>query len=192
MNSRTGLVTVVTGLIVVIIGITIAYAALSTSLSITTNKITQSSLSWDVGFTGTSATASVGGTGNTERSCGQASISTTAVTVADTKLSKPDDSCTYTLSIKNNGTIPAKITAINPTQPSGTSCSVASGGELVCGNITYKLASDTSGTLLTTNTTLSVNQTKTVYLIVKYTGTSVNSTTINQTGASFSVVFSQN
>ena len=62
---------------------------------------------------------------------------------------------------------------------------------MVCGNLTYTLASDTSGTELATNTTLASGNTQTVYLIIKYTGTGVNSSEVTQSGASFDVVFNQ-
>ena len=192
MKSRTGLINILVAVIILIIGITVAYAALSTELNITTNKITQSALTWNVGFTGSTATATVGGTSSTERSCGTATITPTTVTIADTKLSKPDDSCRYTLTVKNNGTIGAKLTAIDPTRPSGTTCGTESGPTMVCGNITYLLASDTSETPLALNSTLAANASQTVYLYVKYTGTGVNSSAVNQTGASFSLVYSQN
>ena len=92
---------VIIAVLFIILGTGIAYAALSTTLTITANKITQNSLSWNVGFTGTSATGTAGGTSATGRSCGAATITSTAVTIADTTLSKPDDSCTYQLTIKN-------------------------------------------------------------------------------------------
>ena len=194
MKNRTTLLTIIATLVVVIVGITIAYAALSTTLNITTNKITQSALTWNVGFTGSSATGTAGGTASTAgRSCGTATISSSTVTVADTTLSKPDDSCTYTLTVKNNGTIPAKLTTITPTAPSGVTCNPISGPSMVCGNITYKLTSDAAGTTaLPTNTSLAANATQTIYLVAKYTGTTVNSSAVVQSGASFSLVYAQN
>ena len=181
-------------MVVVLAGISVAYAALSTTLNVTTNKITQSALTWNVAFTGNTITATEGGTSNTERSCGTATVSGTSVTVADTKLSKPDDSCTYTLTVKNNGTIPAKLTNITPTAPSSITCGTTSGPTMVCGNITYRLLSSTSGsgTSLPTNTTLAASGTQTIYLEVKYTGTTVNSSAVTQSGGTFALVYSQN
>lgn len=191
--KKTTLLSIVLGLVVVVVGITVAYAALSTTLNITTSKITQSALTWDVGFVGNSATATVGGTSATGRSCGAATITSTTVTIADTTLSKPDDSCTYTLSVKNNGTIPAKLGSISATAPSGVTCETVDGPTLICGNITYKLATNNTGTtVLPTNTTLAVNGTQQIFLIVKYTGSEPSSTAVTQSGASFSLVYNQN
>ena len=189
-SLRIALIAVILG----VVGITVAYAALSTSLNVTVSKVTQNALTWNVGFTGTSASASVAGTSSTGRTCGTASITASTVTVADTTLSKPDDSCTYTLTIKNSGTIPAKLTSITPTKPTGTSvtCGTASGATMVCGNITYKLTSDAAGTTaLPTNTTLNSNATQTVYLVVKYTGTTLNSSEVTQSNAKFALKYDQ-
>ena len=194
--KRMTLLSIVCGLVVAIVGITIAYAAteLSSNLSITTSKITQSQQTWNVGFTGSSATATVGGTSDTGRSCGTASITPTTVTVANTSLSKPNDSCTYALTVANTGTIAAKLNNIVPTAPSGDSCGTLSGPTMICGNITYKLTSNAAGTTpLATNTVLAASTgTQSVYLVVTYTGDDVVSTAVNQSGASFSLVYGQN
>ena len=179
--------------IILIGGIGIAYAALSATLTITFGNVTQNALTWNVGFTGSSATATAGGTSATGRSCGTATITPSAVTVANTTLSKPGDICTWTLNIKNSGTVGAKLNGITATAPSGITCGTASGGNLVCGNITYNLTSDSTGTtILTTGSTLAAGATQTVYLIAKYTPTNaVQSSEIVQTGAKFSLVYNQ-
>ena len=100
MNKRMTLLTIVSSLVVVIVGITIAYAALQANLSITTQTITQNAQTWLVKFTG-SATPTAGGTSATGRSCGAATVGDTTVTVATTTLSKPEDSCTYKLTVSN-------------------------------------------------------------------------------------------
>ncbi len=191
MKERKKKQLIIIALLVVIVGIGVAYAALSQTLTITASKITQSNLTWNVGFTGTSATATVGGTSSTGRSCGTATITSTSVTVADTTLSKPDDSCRYTLTIKNNGSIPAKLKTITPTAPSSITCGTLSNGNMVCGNITYKLASNTSGTLLTTGGTLAAGASLNVYLFIQYTGTTTNSSAVTHTGAKFTILYEQ-
>ena len=62
---------------------------------------------------------------------------------------------------------------------------------MVCGNITYTLASNTTGTVLSTGSTLAANGTLKVYLIAKYTGTTLNSSAVTQTGAQFSILYNQ-
>lgn len=175
-----------------VVGVGIAYAALSATLSITFGNVTQSAVSWNVGFTGSSATGTASGTSDTGRSCGNATITSSAVTLANTTLSKPGDKCTYTLTIKNSGSIAAKLNTITPTAPTGITCGTASGGNLVCGNITYKLTSDSAGsTVLTTGSTLASSGTQTIYLVVMYNASGVQSSAITQTGAKFTLNFEQ-
>ena len=169
--------------VIVLLGVGIAYAALSTTLTVTFGKVTQNALTWKVGFTGTSATGA---------SCGAATITESAVTVADTTLSKPDDKCTWTLTVKNSGTVGAKLTTITPSAPSSTTCGTLSGGNMVCGNITYMLTSDANGTtVLPVNTTLAAGASQTVYLVAKYNAAGVQSTAITQSGAKFTLVYAQ-
>ena len=177
---------------ILVVGVGIAYAALSTTLSITFGTVTQSALSWNVAFTGTSAPVTAAGTSDTGRSCGAATVTATSVTVADTSLSKPGDKCTYTLTVKNSGTVAAKLNAITPTAPSGISCGTAAGGNLVCGNITYKLTTDAAGsTLLTTGGALNPNNTQTIYLVAMYNANTLQSTAITHTGAKFTLSYVQ-
>ncbi len=93
--------------LVFISSVVVAYAALQQALTITTNKITQQSLTWNVGFLTGSVSGTPGGTSTGTVTCGTATVTASAVTVADTTLSKPEDSCTYALTIKNTGDIAA-------------------------------------------------------------------------------------
>ena len=178
--------------VILIAGIGIGYAALSTTMTITFGNVSQSALTWNVGFTGTTATATEAGTSTTGRVCGTATITATAVTIADSQLSKPGDKCTYALTVKNSGTIPAKLNTITPTAPSSITCNPSSGGNMVCGNITYKLTTDAAGTTtLTTGGTLNANDTLPLYLVVSYTGNDVNSSAVVQSGATFALTYDQ-
>jgi len=194
MRTRRGLYTALAVAMVLVFGIVIAYAALSTSLNAVFSGVTQSALTWNVGFNGTSATPSSNGTSSTGRTCGTATISSSAVTVGSTSLSKPGDKCTYTLTIKNSGSVGATIGSVTPTKPTGTgvSCTTASGGKMVCGNITYTLATNSSGTtLLSSGSNLSSGSSLTVYLIVEYTGSSLSSSSKTQSGGKFSITYNQ-
>ena len=176
-----------------IFAIVIAYAALSTSLTITSNKVTQNALTWNVALVTGTLTAATEGTSATGRSCGSATVTATAITVADTTLSKPGDGCVYTFTVKNSGTIAAKLGTVTPTSPSGITCT-NSGASMVCGNITYKITTDAAGNTVasSSNTTVAANNgTKTLYLVVRYTGTSVNSSAVTHTGAKFTFPFNQ-
>lgn len=178
-------------LIVAVLGVTIGYAVLSTTLNINFGNVTQNAMTWDVGFVGTSVEGVSDGTSNTGRSCGTASVTSSTVTLATTSLSKPGDKCTYPLKIKNNGGIVAKLTAITPKSPTDISCT-STEASMVCGNITYKLASDADGTTsLPINTTLDVEEEKTAYLVVSYTGTTLNSENITQSNGGFTLTYNQ-
>ena len=178
--------------LVLLAGVGIAYAALSTTLTMTFGNVTQNALTWNVGFTGSSATATEGGTSSTGRICGAATITANSVTVDNTTLSKPGDSCTYALKVKNSGTMPAKFNTITPTAPTGITCQTASGGNLVCGNITYKLTSDAAGAnIITTGNTVAVNTEQNIYLVIIYSGEDVNDDAVTQSGAKFTLNYIQ-
>jgi len=95
------------------------------------------------------------------------------------------------LNIKNSGGIAAKLSAITPTKPGSTTCATASGGNMVCGNITYKLTTDSAGSTVLTSQTLAAGAALPVYLVVSYTGTTLNSTAVTQSNATFSLAFAQ-
>lgn len=177
-----------------VVGISVAYAALSTTLTVTVNKVTQNKLTWSVAFVeGTITPTTTEGTGTTGRSCGSVTTSGVTATLADTTLSKPEDGCIYKLQVKNSGGIAAKLGTVTPTKPSSTTCGTASGANMVCGNITYKLTTDSAGSTVisSSNFTVGAGATKDLYLVVRYTGTSLASSAITQSGASFSLPFNQ-
>lgn len=190
-NNNKGVFIIISTLCVAVIALTIAYAALSSTLRINFGNITQSEQSWSVAFIGSEVDGVASGSSQTGLTCGKASISADQVTVSNTTISKPGDKCVYSLSIKNNGSINAVLQTISNVKPSGITCteSVAS---MVCGNITYKLATDSNGsTLLSNNTALNASDTLSVYLVVEYTGVNVSSSSEVQNGAGFSLLYNQ-
>ena len=83
-NKQKDLSTIVVILVVVVVGMSIAYAALSSTLTIQMNQVTQNSLSWNVGFQPGTVTGTPGGSSSsTGRSCGNATVTANSVTVAD-------------------------------------------------------------------------------------------------------------
>lgn len=171
----------------------IAYAALSTTLNVNFGDVTQTAQSWDVSFeTNSSITASVAGLGPSGRSCGTASASGQTVTVSNTTLSKPGDRCRWTLKILNNGSINAKLSTISQVAPTGVSCTENTKASMICGNITYKITTDSSGNnLIAVNKTINANSNLNVYLFAYYSGADIHTGDIVQSNASFSLVFSQ-
>lgn len=194
MKDRSSLYVTLVAVLISIIGLTVAYAALSTNLTITTGNVKQNALTWNVGFDTTSTTvaATAAGTSATGRTCGDATVAAGAVTIADTTLSKPGDACTWALTVKNAGDIAATLSSANGTAPSGVTCGTNTTGKMVCGNITYTLTSDAAGsTIITTGTTLNSKASQAVYLKAEYTGTTLNATAVTQTGAKFTLVYGQ-
>ena len=180
---------------VLISGVGIAYAIFQTTLTITFNKVTQNAITWDIGFDtsgGTSVTATAAGTSATGRSCGTATLTANSVSVAATTVSKPGDKCTYTLTIKNNGTVPGTLTAITPTNPSGSGVSCTqSGASITCGKVKYSLTTDAAGsTLLTTGgSALAANASRTIYLVIAFNGNEAQTTAVTQTNAKFTLKY---
>ncbi len=191
MKNRDNLTIIVGILIVAIVGLTIAYAALSTNLKVTYSNVTQNAATWKVAFvTADSVSGTAAGTSATGRSCGTAAVTETTVTVAKTVLSKPSDACSWAVTVKNTGSIAAKLSSITTTAPSGVSCTGTNTGSLVCGNITYQilkgsavLAKDESLAASTGSLSLTVKAT--------YTGTSVNASAVTQAGAGFTLAWGQ-
>ena len=183
---------------ILVVGVGIAYAVLSATLTITFGNVTQNKLTWNVAFEAGTFEGTAGGTSDTGRSCGTATATATAVTVNETTLSKPGDSCTWALSIKNTGGIIAKLGSLKPTNPTSTTCtatnaSTSVGASLVCGNLTYKITTDAAGNtpLKTGSTIAATSGVQPVYLIVSYTGTGVNSAAVTQTAGKFTFVYNQ-
>lgn len=193
MNRKRKNMWIIIATLVIIVGtITLAYAALSATLNVGFGDITQTSLTWNVGFQGSTASAITSGTSATGNTCGEASITPNTVSVATTTLSKPGDKCTYELNIKNSGDIAATLSSITPTRPSGATCSTSTGTTMECGNITYKLTSDSTGTTeVPTSTTLAAGATNKVYLVASYTGTELSSSAATQSGAKFTLNYIQ-
>ena len=178
---------------VLIAGVGVAYATLSTTLNATFNKVTQNPISWNVAFLNTGTVTGVpAGTSATGRTCGNATVTASSVTVADSAVSKPGDKCTYPLTIKNSGTVTAILSSITPTDASGVTCT-KNAGTMTCGNITYKLTTNEEGTtVFTSGGTLAADASQNIWLVVQYDPETLQSTTINQTGAMFTLVYTQN
>lgn len=202
--SKKNLSKIVIGLVIIVGMITIAYAYLSTTLTLKYNKITQSALTWNVGFVEGTIAATPDSTSSTGFSCGNVTATPTTVTVANTSLSKPGDKCVWELTIQNNGSIDATLETISATAPTGTgvTCTIESANNMMtCGNIIYKIASTATGYTLLTTTNKTITKvtngtpgTMTVYLLAYYnpTVTELNlGTAIVQNNAQFSLTFKQ-
>lgn len=198
VRTRYNMIFIVGILIGLILLLTVAYASLSATIKPKFVGVTQSALSWDVGFkTGTvTGTAS----GNTSSiTCGSATATATTISGINVSLSNPGDKCSYTFQIQNNGTVGASISAITPKKPTDATCATASGSTMVCGNITYKLRADsaTSTTLLAVGNTVAAKSgttatLKTVVLTAEYSGASASADDFYQSGFGYTINFTQN
>ena len=122
---------------VLILITSIAFAALSQTLNISTNKVTQSAQSWNIGFEAGTINGVLTATDPRMATCGAATVTSDTITGINVILENIGDKCAYTFNLKNSGTIGGKLTNLVVTKPTSTSCST-SGSTMVCGNITYK------------------------------------------------------
>ena len=195
MKKDKSIIFVIFILMIATLALSIAFSSLSTLLNINYGDVNQSAQTWDVGFdtSGSPLAASSTGTSAAGRICGAATITKDSVSVADTQLSKPGDTCTWALSIQNLGTIDAKLNSVTPIIGEN-SCTI-SGSSMECGNITYKLATDQAGTTLLSsqiNSTLAkTNGTKDVYLIATYSSNSIGGSSNTQSGIGFTILYNQ-
>ena len=174
---------------VVVLGV--AYAAMSKVLTITSGKVTQSALSWNVAFDTASATvnATAGGTSATGRTCGAATVSASTLTFSDTTLSKPGDTCTWSFTIKNTGSIAAKVSGFAYTKP--VSSCTTSGSTMTCGKLTYKITTNGS-TELAQNSTIAAGGTQAIKVVASYTDNSnLLGSAVTYSGAQVKITYTQ-
>ena len=195
MKKDKSIIFVIFILMIATLALSIAFSSLSTLLNINYGDVNQSAQTWDVGFdtSGSPLAASSTGTSAAGRICGAATITKDSVSIADTQLSKPGDTCTWSLTIQNLGTIDAELNSVTPIIGEN-SCTI-SGSSIVCGNITYKLTTDQAGTTLLSsqiNSTLAkTSGTKDVYLIATYSSNSIGGSSNTQSGIGFTILYNQ-
>lgn len=192
MKEHKGIYALLIALCIGVIGLSVGYAALSTELRIVTGKVTSTAQLWKVAFANGTVNGVKGGTSDTGVVCGTATATDETVTIGNTTLSKPGDSCTYHFTINNTGSIDAKLSSIVATQPAGATCTI-NGAEMVCGNITYAVTTDAAGAnLLTANQTLAANTgSLDVYVVTKYTGANLAAAETTTESASFTLTYAQ-
>ncbi len=104
MNSRKTKLIIIACLCVAVFGLSIGYALLSTRLNITgTAKVPTST--WDVVF----LTDEIDITKVGMAECGLGNIEGTSISGMSVEFTKPGDACTFSIPVKNNGNIAAKL-----------------------------------------------------------------------------------
>ena len=182
-------------LVSVIMLMSVVYATLSTTLNHTFGTVNSPAQTWEVRFTNRTIGPTESGTYTSTigRSCASGETQDNTFTATAITLSKPGDKCVWRATIKNNGSLNAKLTQINATKPTSATCTI-SGASMVCGVITFKITTDSAGnTLLPVNTTtINAGSTLDVYVTAIYTGTDLSSSAVTYSNAKFQLVFTQN
>jgi len=197
IRNKKRVMTIIIVLAILIVFTSIAFAALSTTLNITMNKVTQSAQTWNIGFQTGTVNGVLTATDTNQASCGSATATANAITGVKVKLAYVGDRCAYTFKIQNNGSIAGQISNIEVTKPNSTTCTIT-GSTMVCGNITYKLHYDTatSTSLVAVNDTINAKSgstatIKTVVLTAEYTGTTQSTSDFTQSGFAYKLTYAQ-
>lgn len=175
-------------LVVAVIGVSIAFAAMSQTLTI--NGTATVSPAFSVKFANLAAPTLVG-----------TATVTTAPTLTAThignyavKLMQKNDSVTYTFDIKNTGTINAKLSTLTKATPTCTGSATdttqaASDATTVCSNLTYTLTYTTGGTAVAANDTLASGETKNVTLKISYNSDTLPIDDVNVANLDLTLVY---
>lgn len=152
---KNGKNTIIGFLVAAIMVMSVGYALLSQQVTI--NGVAEVSSTWSVGITGITEGIATGGALNKTPS------TYTGTTAAfDVSLSAPGDSMTYDITVTNNGSIDAILSAISVTPEEGGSDA-----------INYEVTGVTAGT-----TTLSAGTTNTITVKVEWDKTAIGVPTV--------------
>ena len=177
-------------LIILIIGLvsmTVAYAALSTTLTISSSAKVASS-SWDIHFENLSLVTNASGNTGTVITPAQIQANTTQISGLVVDLKQPGDSVSYTFDIVNSGDINAKLNSLTLTTPS------CGGNTTACSKLEYYVRYTTGGTTPQTGDTLNKNTSVNATLTIKYKDDDPLSTEndISVSGLSVTFIYGQN
>lgn len=163
MSSNTKKNLLLVMLVIVVLSMTIAFASLSSKLSIS-GSVGISQTKWDVHFENFSSSSTPATTSLSETNTGvlkSVSTNATAITNFKVDLKKPGDIIVYTFDIKNAGTIDAKLSSFTKTM----TCEV----DNTCGYADYTITClDSSSHTVTTGSTLAKNSSYNCTITVKY------------------------
>lgn len=127
----------VIALVVAVLGLTVAFAALSTTLTIN-GTATLDAATWDIHFENAETTTMTKTGGATVEH--EPTLEGTMIKDWNVVLTKPGDSVTYEFKVKNNGTIDAKIGTLTKNNLQCSSLSNVDGdADIACKNLTYEL-----------------------------------------------------
>lgn len=157
----------IVALIVAVLGLTVAFAALSTQLTISgTAEVTGGTDRWNILFQNLNKDVNSTGEIITEPT-----LTNTSITGFEVKFKKPGDYVTYTFDVKNAGEIDAKISEIikaaTPTCTSKASPAVPEDETKVCDHLEYTLTYS-DGSEVKASDTLNAGAVSNMKLLLKY------------------------
>ncbi len=138
MNSRRTKLIIIACLCVAVFGLSIGYALLSTRLNITgTAKVPAST--WDVVF----LTDEIDKTETGMAKCSLGNIEGTSISGMSVEFTKPGDACTFSIPVKNNGNISAKLVDVTGKSSNltfvGSGKTATSDQDLLKSNVVYEV-----------------------------------------------------
>ena len=164
-------------LLVAVLGLTVAFAALSQTLTIN-GSATVNTASWDVHFENLEKNTNGAGSFN-----GEPTISETSITNINAVITKPEDLAEFDVDIVNKGSINAKVSSVNISKlctlkSSVESCDWDNDGTVtqtdidkVNDNISFVMAyygDDDNGKIVKVGDVLKSQQTKKISVIIAY------------------------
>ena len=182
----------VAALLVAVLGLTVAFAALSQTLTIN-GSATVNTATWDIHFKNLSEPTLTGDAAVTTAP----TIDTKGTTIGTyaLKLTKPGDSVTYTFDVENSGTINAKITdlvkAETPTC-TGTGDSATADAKVICDGLTYTLTYTDGGAAVKKEDTLNANETKNLTLELAFESDSLPANDVEISNLGITITYGQN
>ena len=184
----------IVALIVAVLGLTVAFAALSTTLTIN-GTAEVNTATWDIHFENLSSAVTTGDATETTAptiQVGADSKPNTKIGDFKVQLTKPGDSVTYTFDVKNTGTIDATLGTLTIGTPVCTSnTSVDEDETIVCDNLTYELTYTDGGTPVAQNDTLNKGETKNLTLKLAFDGDELPTDDVSITGLDVTMIYNQ-
>lgn len=126
-------------LVASVVSLSVAYAVLSTTLTIN-GTTTVNSSSWNIELRQPASTSSLIYEITGSATYTLPTLTTTSIEIYNVSFTKPGDSVTFQFTLFNNGTLPGELTSIITSTPTCTSSTGnTSDATLVCDNLIYNL-----------------------------------------------------
>lgn len=179
---------------ILVIGFSIVYVFFSTPLKIKYANLAHSTPTWDVKLK-KGVTLDENVNNNSDKvDCGHVIVTNSSIKVDSVKLSRPGDMCSYPITVEDKGKVDAKLVKVSAFSPINVSCESSFDGELICGNIIYRLTTDSAGKKILTAGSQRLKKIDGVanfYLVVSVLEGTTNEKEVSHVGAGFTVVYAQ-